>query len=323
MREKVKRIGSLVLAVVLLVSLAGCGKPKTLEGQIQQTANALGKRVELESSEDGWAAIALAKAGKRMDETAYLETLEQEVAECYERDGGLSDYKATEYHRIALTMLALGGDPEQIQGKNGTTINLVADGTWNFPGGSPGLQGSNGLIYALLLLDAGDYEPPADKAQLRKEYVEELLSYQKESGAFCLDNSLSGDIDITAMAVQALAPYEENEAKEAVMRALNWLADRMTEDGGFIYEDSDSSESSSQMILALCALGRDPAEDEQFRKNGTDLLTGLDRYRLKNGMYVHTTEGGKENKMATWQALLALEAVERLRTGGGWIYTKE
>ena len=107
------------------------------------------------------------------------------------------------------------------------------------------------------------------------------------------------------------------------MRALNWLADRMTEDGGFIYEDSDSSESSSQMILALCALGRDPAEDEQFRKNGTDLLTGLDRYRLKNGMYVHTTEGGKENKMATWQALLALEAVERLRTGGGWIYTKE
>ena len=322
MREKVKRIGSLVLAVVLLVSLAGCGKPKTLEGQIQQTANALGKRVELESSEDGWAAIALAKAGKRMDETAYLDTLEQEVAECYERDGGLSDYKATEYHRIALTMLALGGDPEQIQGKNGTTINLVADGTWNFPGGSPGLQGSNGLIYALLLLDAGDYEPPADKAQLRKEYVEELLSYQKESGAFCLDNSLSGDIDITAMAVQALAPYEENEAKEAVMRALNWLADRMTEDGGFIYEDSDSSESSSQMILALCALGRDPAEDEQFRKNGTDLLTGLDRYRLKNGMYVHTTEGGKENKMATWQALLALEAVERLRTGG-WIYTKE
>lgn len=322
MREKVKRIGSLVLAVVLLVSLAGCGKPKTLEGQIQQTANALGKRVELESSEDGWAAIALAKAGKRMDETAYLETLEQEVAECYERDGGLSDYKATEYHRIALTMLALGGDPEQIQGKNGTTINLVADGTWNFSGGSPGLQGSNGLIYALLLLDAGDYEPPADKAQLRKEYVEELLSYQKESGAFCLDNSLSGDIDITAMAVQALAPYEENEAKEAVMRALNWLADRMTEDGGFIYEDSDSSESSSQMILALCALGRDPAEDEQFRKNGTDLLTGLDRYRLKNGMYVHTTEGGKENKMATWQALLALEAVERLRTGG-WIYTKE
>lgn len=323
MRQTGKRIWSVLLAAVLLISLAGCGQPKTLEGQIDQTAKRLEKAMEFTSSESSWAALALKFSGRKFDEASYLNMLQQEVAERYAREGGLSEYKATEYHRIALTMLTLGGDPEQVPGQNGETINLVADGTWNFTGGSPGLQGSNGLIYALLLLDAGGYEPPAERQNLREEYVAELLNYQKESGAFCLDNSLSGDIDLTAMAIQALAPYESTQAKEAIPRALSYLADQMTEDGGFIYEDSDSSESSSQMILALCALGRDPAEDEQFQKNGIDLLTGLTRYRLKNGMYVHTTEGGKENKMATWQALLALEAVERLRTDGGWLYAKE
>lgn len=324
MRKTGKRLISVILAAVLLLSLAGCGTPKTLEGQIDQTAKSLGKSMELTSSEDAWAALALKLSGRKLDAASYLETLDQEVAERYDQDGGLNEYKATEYHRIALAMLALGSDPEQVPGKDGSVINLVADGTWNFTGGSPGLQGSNGLIYALLLLDAGGYEPPADRQNLREEYIEELLEYQKDSGAFCIDNSLGGDIDITAMAVQALAPYEKkDQVKEAISRALSWLADQMEEDGSFLYEDTDSSESSSQMILALCALGRDPAEDEQFRKDGTDLLTGLERYRLKNGMYVHSTEGGKENKMATWQALLALEAVERLRTDGGWIYAKE
>ena len=37
-------------------------------------------------------------------------------------------------------------------------------------------------------------------------------------------------------------------------------------------------------------------------------------------MYCHGKEDGKENLMATYQALLALEAVEALRTEGRWIF---
>lgn len=316
-----KRTAVFILLAVMVLLQIGCGQPKTLPDMIRQSAEALDNAQKEENTQTGsslgdWTAMVCALSGDKKQPEKYLTELERYIAQQYSENGNLSQVKATEYHRAALTILALGGDPADME-EDGEQVNLIADGTWNFPGGSPGLQGANGLIYALLTLDSKKYETP--EKGIREQYIEELLTYQKDSGAFCLDNSLDGDIDITAMALQALAPYmEKKNVKQAVDSALSWLEEEL-KDGSISGEDG-SAESSAQMILALCALGKDPAEEERFVIKEQTLLDGLNTYRLKNGMYTHDNRERKENMMATYQSMLALEAVQKLRSEQRWIW---
>lgn len=337
MRQIGRKIAAAVLVLCLLLSQMACGGGSDLDSQISSSAKSLQKFYESKekqplsdetvlpagSSGSDWTAIVLKLSGREDAYEEYLERLEAYVAREYAANGCLSPVKATESQRISLTILALGGDPTAIETDQGT-IDLVADGTWNFIGGSPGLQGSNGLIYALLTLDGAAYEGAGDAANIRQEVIDELLTYQQESGGFCLDNSMGGDVDITAMAIQSLAPYiGDTQVGTAVDRALTWLSEQMTENACFIYNYGDNKEetveSSAQVILALCALGIDPEEDERFQAGETNLLEGLNRFRMKDGMYMHTLEDGEANAMATYQSLLALEAVQKLRADGGWI----
>lgn len=328
MKNLWNRIVAGMLILMVMVSGTACSgnnpisEEQSIEAQISQTTEAVQDEVKKEDAADpgsatgDWIAMTAAFAGDT--DSKYLKKLEEYVAEQYQENGCLSDVKATEYHRTALTILALGGDPTDVSA-DGEQVNLIADGTWNFPGGSPGLQGSNGLIYALLTLDSKDYE--TEQEDLREQYINELLTYQKESGAFCIDNSLDGDVDITAMAIQALAPYQTQDiVGTAMQKALSWLEGQMTDDAMFNGSDGVSVESSAQVILALCALGEDPEKDEQFIKDDQTLLDGLYQYRMEDGMYVHEIGDGKGNIMATYQSLLALEAVQKLREEQKWIF---
>ena len=83
---------------------------------------------------------------------------------------------------------------------------------------------------------------------------------------------------------------------------------------------SESAESSAQVILALCALGIDPAEDARFCRGSENLLTGLEAFRQADGTYAHTPADGEGNYLATAQTLLALKAVQQLRSGDTWIF---
>ncbi|MBR5577681.1 MAG: terpene cyclase/mutase family protein [Lachnospiraceae bacterium] len=333
MRKKEKTAGilSLLLAIVLLLSGCNPADRENISQMIDRTASSIQKLGEGGSilkgrellpagdSASDWIAMTLALSGRKDDYEAYLESLEEYVIEKYRTEGVLHSVKATEYHRIALTMLALGGNPARIMSGE-EEIDLIADGTYRFQGGNPGLQGANGLCYALLVLNALVYEIPKEEAFDSMRLVKELLDYQNPEGGFSLDKSLGSDIDITAMALQALAPYgEKPEVKEAIEAALFWLSEKMTEEGTFISYGSENAESCAQVILALCALKIDPEESEQFQKQ-QNVLQGLNSFRLKDGGYQHIKEEQQSNLMATYQALLALEAVERLRTEGQWIF---
>ena len=316
MKKKTMRILCAVLAALMLLPVpVQAAKKETLKTKILETADAMeetaGSRekylladeelLPAGSSLSDWTAISFAFAGKENAYGDYLERLEAYVTEEYKKNGVLDSFKATEYHRVALTVLALGGDPTAFgRDEAGEPVNLIADGVYQFHGETPGQQGSNGLAYALLAL-----------------LVEELCASQTESGGFALSGGSDGDIDITAMALQALAPYQEDEKiAEVIEQALPWLSAQMTEEATFFAYDMASAESSAQVILALCALGRDPEEENSFVKAGGSLLDGLEQFRLENGMYVHTLSDGEADMLASEQALLALEAVERLRTEG-------
>lgn len=314
----------LLTAILLIGGLAGCGSEPVqpgYEGTVKALAKLLdtsaGKLLQAKSLSAGesvgdWLAIALSAGGSQENYEAYLEELSAYVTDCYARQGCLDPVKATDYHRVALTVMALGGDPRNFgTDAQGNPVDLVADGIWNFQGDRQ-VQGLNGTIYSLITLDAGGLEVPDGEEPSREMLLLELLEAQEANGGFGLTRG-NPTADMTAMAVQALAPEKEQYAAE-IDRALDYLSGEIQGKDTDTVSGMESSESVSQIILALCSLGIDPAEDARFVRNGTTLEDMLDSFRTE-GCYRHTT-GGEADVMATEQALLAMVAVERLRSDG-------
>ena len=223
MTLKIKSILSLLLAFLLI--FAGCSaaphkervQPPMSE-RILQIAQGMKKLAGVEegdcllnasdefpagSSVCDWAALACAVGGAEDSYTAYLHALEAYVKNKLGEDSSLG--RATDYHRIALTVLALGGDPAAFsEDKNGEPVNLIEFGTYNYPG-ELGAQGLNAYIFALITLDSESYAVPDGSRYTRTGIIKEILAAEEPGGGFGLDKG-AFDIDITAMALQALAP---------------------------------------------------------------------------------------------------------------------
>ncbi|MDO4489056.1 MAG: terpene cyclase/mutase family protein [Eubacteriales bacterium] len=327
-----KRALALLLCMAMLLCTGCASENKSPVGEIEQSAAGLskmgGKAGTLLKDPNGfppgtsgcdWTAIALSLAGSRESYSTYLSGLEKVVTEAYAKRGCLDKNKSTEYHRISLTVMALGGDPTKFGKKpDGSNINLIEDGTYNFAADSLGKQGLNGWIWALITLDAGAFEIPADAKFTRASIIEAILSAQEDDGGFGLIKG-SSDVDITAMALQALAPYRDEHAKE-IENALSFLSGMLNENCGYLSYGAENSETTAQVILALCALGIDPEKDERFIKNNKNLLMQLNRFRRDDGTYSHLLDGEKGDFLATSQSMFAIIAVDRLRKGQEWVF---
>ena len=271
------------------------------------------------NSLNDWIAHALSLGGSREYYAEYLDALRSYVEKEYAANGGLHEIKATEYHRIALTVMSLGGDPTSFGVKpDGTPIDLIADGTYNFIGRDLGLQGLNGWIWALITLDASGVEVPMDAKYQRMDMVNAIISAQEPDGGFGLDIGRS-NIDITAMALQALSPYI-GLYKTEIYNALNWLSFQMNDDCTYDYFDSTGSESISQVIMALCALEIDPESQSAFIRGDHTLLTALDSFRQPDGTYAHLADDGEGNGLATCQAIQALISLQNYHRGLRYVF---
>ncbi len=262
----------------------------------------------------------------------YLAAMKAYIEKTYQENNGiLHRVKATEWHRAVVAIAALGGDPTAFGVYKGSAIDLIADGSYNSPLQSgPGTQGINGWIWGLIAMDTGMYNVPAEAKYSRDTFIKEILKMQltdgvngNEYGGFVLGGFGSkSDVDITAMAIQALAPYytddtvytyiNENSKKEVtktvrqcVDEALDCLGLMQNANGGFSSWNTENAESIAQVIVALCSVGMDPAKDERFIKNGKTLLDAMLRFRLSDGGFCHVLGDGG-NSMATDQATYAL-----------------
>lgn len=79
-----------------------------------------------------------------------------------------------------------------------------------------------------------------------------------------------------------------------------------------------NSESTSQVIVALCSLGINPDTDKRFIKNGKSLVDILLSYYVGNG-FSHT-KGSNYNQMATEQCFYGLVAYYRLCNNKNFLY---
>jgi len=222
--------------------------------------------------------------------------------------------KVTDLARISLAVGAAQGNPREYGGKD-----LIAE-IYNCA--NIEAQGINGPIFALIALDSGGYELPATAKWTRDKLVEIIISKQLADGGYSLDGSGKGDVDITAMAIQALAPYYragQPEVKAVVDKAVDYLAQVQEADGGFKSWGAKNSESVCQTIIALCAIGIDINTDSRFIKNSNTLLNDLLKFRAADGGFKHILEGNTNN-MASEQALIALAAYVRFQDKQSSLY---
>ncbi len=294
-----------------------------------------------------WFPIALGRLGLPDDTDAYLAVLREQVETRYREKNKLSAAKATEWHRISLAVLACGGDPTCFgTDENGNPINLIADGTYDRgKTASLGRQGINGWIWGLIALDSMRYEIPENSFYSRSDILVEIMRQQLSDGGFALSGK-SADPDITAMALQALAPYYNEEqtyeytqkktgitqtksVRMVVDEALACLSAMQLDSGDFSSWGTQNVESTDQVIVALCSLGVDPLTDERFIKNGNTLLDGVLRYRMPDGGFVHSytadpdnpsSRPDQSNSMASEQTLYTMAALWRQAHGMRTLY---
>ena len=284
------------------------GAEKTQLGVAQDAPLLTEELLPAGSSVSDWTALAMARAEIADDYAGYLARLQAYVERQYAENGCLHEVKATEYHRIALTAAALGGDPTAFGTRpDGTPIDLVAEGTYNWQGENDlGAQGLNGWIFALLTVDAVNADIPADARYSRQAMIDAIVSAQLPEGGFSLGGG-EMDVDITAMALQALAPHQ-GELPEVIDAALNALSAAQLPNGGFESWGAQSSESCAQVLLALCELNIDPESDARFQKASGNVVTALLSFCTADGGVAHQ-QGGQADAMAGEQAMQALMAL--------------
>ena len=280
------------------------------------------------STKGEWAVFALNRGGVATEEwnNSYLGNLQTYVDEC---NGELHDKKYTEYSRVVIALTSLGYDGTQF--KTATkTYDLVTPLLDKQQSGAywAEWQGNNGTAFALLALDSHNYLDNADGKAARAALIASLKANQMESGAWSISGG-AADLDVTAAAVYALAPYyldssklaalsgsvSYDEVKAMVDNALAFLSGKQNAQGGF-----GSVEADVWTLIALSTLGRDADTDAAFVKDGGSLLADVLRYYDKDsGGFKHLLSGSVD-QMGSEQAAYGLAAYDRFKTGKTALY---
>jgi len=209
-------------------------------------------------------------------------------------------YSATSREKYALALCAAG-----------STDSYITDTADEAIGG----LGIMSLVFGLHLLNNGYQSSMYSVDGL----ISAILDRRMSDGGWAVMGSV-GDTDVTAMTLQALAPYYggRSDVTSAVDDALERLSDLQLDSGGFKTMGAENCESAAQVVMALSALGIDAQYDDRFIKNGVSPMTALLSYRYGDG-YAHTSDGGVDDN-ATTEAFCALTAYLRMCYGQSSFY---
>lgn len=247
-----------------------------------------------------WMVIGLARSGRTVP-AGYYDNVVEYVKAKADANERLHPTKVTDNARVILALTAIGKDVTNVGGHN----LLKGLDSMDYVQA----QDINGPIFTLIALDSHNYPTMGDVT--REKLIQVILDTQLNDGGWNL-SAENADPDMTAMAIQALAPYyKTNETvKAAVDKALEALSALQRSDGGFDSWGTVNSESCAQVIVALTALGIDPTADSRFVKNGHTVLDALAGFYVTGGGFRHTADG-ERNDMATEQGYYALAAYYR------------
>lgn len=242
-----------------------------------------------------WFIIPMLRAGKTVDNVIldeYYLSVADEVKEW------TTDKKPTDVARVALALAVMGKDITDVDGVN------IAELLYNNTRLS---DGSNELAYTLLALDAVNVEIPDSAVWSRDSIIEGILNFQLENGGFGLNDTETADVDMTAICLQALAPYQDDDVvKTATENGVIYLKNTISAEFNY----SDNSNTTAQVLLALASLKIDVTDAENgFGDSVSNIITALEGYNNADGDgYVYE---GVANAMATVQVMQAYDGYKK------------
>ena len=300
-----------VLAVALIIAVAGLvpaaaygnGAERFEEGIIEynlqkSSADSVQEWIDGNLTRDAgmgseWYIIALSNHGG-YDFSGYNAALNEYLSE---NEVG----SASSRLKYALVYIAIGDETNPY-------INKVL-------GDSIGEQGIMSLVFGLHLLNNSCVCDTYSVNTL----TDELLSLQLPDGGWAVTGEY-GDVDVTAMTVQALSVYYKNpDVESSVNEALDFLSARQLDNGGYSAYGVANPESAAQVATALSSLGIDAYEDKRFIKNGNTVFDGMSGFRLADGSFCHK-EGGVSDSMATAQVLSASISYKNMKNSKSSFY---
>ena len=273
-----------------------------------------------------WIVMGLARAGELTEDMgkAYSSNVAKVLAQ--NESAIMNTKQSSNNSRAVLALTAAGYDVTDIGGYNLleplSNIAYVSS------------QGMNGPIWALIAFDCGAYEiPECDKPAMqttREKLVNSILNSQRSDHGWAFSGS-SSDVDMTCMAIQALAPYYSGKGAEvsedtlsrvrtAVDEALAWLASAQNEDGTFSSGGYVNSESASQAIVMLTSMGIDPADNDILMKDGKGAVDALMSFYVNSGGFKHISSNYKADVLASTQGYYSLAALYRYYQGKTSLY---
>ena len=254
-----------------------------------------------------WAIFSVLRSGGQLDER----DLNDYCVDLLRELNSDSRILPTDYFRVVITLAAMGQDPTDFEGIN------ILERMYNYQGLNN--YTSNMMSFTLMAYDAGNWEIPDDALWSREELIDMILAFQnQENGGFGLVDNATVSVDITAMTLQALAPYN-NEAypqvQEAFEKGLDYLKSQMLSDCGYNVEGGNNGCSAAQVLMALCTAGIDPLDPQNgFVRGDANLVTKLDDFKQQEGF--STLQGASAaDGMASYQITCALEAYDRFING--------
>ena len=343
-----KRLLSLLLALITALSLCvpvfatdGTGNGGGTTGETTTSVSTIvdatlsstlaQEKAALTSPDFGseWVILGLARSGylekgsKYFNDyytrvAAYASKATKNAQELGAPAGALHLVKCTENSRLIIALSALGRDARSVGG-----CDLTAPyEKFSWIEG----QGLNSVVFALIALDTVGYE--TKDTTIRQQCISYILSRQLSDGGWNYqEDAATSDPDMTAMSLQALANYQEQEkVQAAVSAAVGRLSAMQNSDGSYTSYEAVNSESISQVIVACAALGIDPHTDSRFVKNGKSAVDALlTFYNTEKRAFHHTMKDKDGNPadvdgMATEQAAYAMTAYQRLKNGKNSLY---
>ena len=259
-----------------------------------------------------WYVLGLSQYGD-YDFTEYREALEKYVTE--KRIPG-----ASAKLKFALLLSFVDG------GKNYIDLTLSDD--------SIGGQGIMSYVYGLHLLNNG-----FTGTLSADDIIDIIGSFQHEDGGWSVMGDY-GDVDVTAMVLQAIAPHTDKafvpdpgntetgltERQATIInmakRGIEFLASKQEDDGVFSSFGVKNAESTAQVITALSSLGIDCDKDSRFIKNGKSPMEGIKLFLLEDGSFTHK-EGDVSSPSATVQVFYSMVAYLRCKEGMTPLYVRD
>ncbi|MGX7419944.1 prenyltransferase/squalene oxidase repeat-containing protein [Carnobacterium gallinarum] len=306
MKQKLMTIfATITLMVNLVAAPVSAAYAATLDEAID---GATAKMLSDGAISSDWEALAVARSNTPASKELRQDYYNQIVTYLNTTDR----LSATDYERTIIGVVSVGGDPTNIPEAN-EHKNLVEElyrmNVIN--------NGTNAIIYGLLALQTKEYDVPADAVFSIEELVVKLVSLQKSDGGWALFGSAS-DIDITGMAMSALAKYQDLPGvMDAIDDSINYLSTVQLDSGGFKGWSNENSNSIAQAIMGITMTENDPT-DPRFTKSH-NAIEALMTYRVDDGGFKWLLTDTGSNGMALEQASYALAQYKMYDQGAEFI----